>query len=213
MGRYASFASSLVVLFWSGSLVFGYPGVIAPYWREELKVGSGEMGNVMFFILAAVGIFMFFVGRWQERYGFRLMVLLGVTISSLSFILVSFPGSIYLIYLWAFINGIQSCFIYIPAVTVVQLWFPESRGLVSGAATMIFGLSAAVMSPVFLYMLEFLGYVGMNTALAVLIFLTGAIAAVKISSPAWADRKETNLPSLTLKESLRTSSFWLLWAV
>jgi len=211
MGKYSSFAASLIVLFWSGSLVFGYPGVMGSYWKQLLNVGSGEIGNTLFFLLAAVGIFMFFVGKWQEKYGFRLMIALGIVICGLSLFLVSFPFSIGLVYLWAFINGIQSCFVYMPAVTVVQLWFPEARGLVSGAASMIFALSAAIMSPIFLSMLESFGYAGMNVMLAAIILVTGVIASLAIHPPA-VEEKEVG-SSLTMKESLKTSSFWFLWLV
>ncbi len=213
MGRYVSFIGSLIVLFWSGSLVFGYPGVMGSYWKQLLNVGSGEIGNILFFLLAAVGIFMFFVGKWQEKYGIRSMIILGILICGLSLFLITFPISIVIVYLWAFINGIQSCFVYIPAVTVVQLWFPESRGLVSGAATMIFGLSAAVMSPVFLGLFETLGYPNMNFVLAVIILATGILASILIHPPEVKERKKVHLPSLTVEESIRKSSFWFLWLV
>lgn len=213
MGKYISFAGSLIVLFWSGSLVFGYPGVMGSYWKQLLNVGSGEIGNTLFFLLAAVGIFMFFVGKWQEKYGIRSMIILGILICGLSLFLITFPISIEVVYLWAFINGIQSCFVYIPAVTVVQLWFPRSRGLVSGAATMIFGLSAAIMSPVFLGLFETFGYLNMNLILATIILLTGILASIPIHPPEVKERKEIHLPSLTVKESLRKSSFWFLWLV
>ncbi|RLI83349.1 MFS transporter [Archaeoglobales archaeon] len=213
MGKYLSFAGSLIVLFWSGSLVFGYPGVMGSYWKQLLNVGSGEIGNTLFFLLAAVGIFMFFVGKWQEKYGIRSMIILGILICGLSLFLITFPISIEVVYLWAFINGIQSCFVYIPAVTVVQLWFPGSRGLVSGAATMIFGLSAAIMSPVFLGLFETFGYLNMNLILATIILLTGILASIPIHPPEVKERKEIHLPSLTVKESLRKSSFWFLWLV
>jgi OFA family oxalate/formate antiporter-like MFS transporter len=182
------------------------------YWKELLGVGSGEVGNTLFILLATVGVFMFFVGKWQERYGFRLMIALGILICSASLFIVSFPTSIEIIYLWAFVSGIQSSLIYIPAVTVVQLLFPESKGLVSGAATLVFGISAAIMSPVFLYMFNFFGYVVMNAYLAFLVLITGLLFSIFIQSPK-VERSHAGLPSLTVRESLRTSSFWFLWLV
>ena len=62
---------SSLAIFWPGALIFGFPGVMAPYWMKTFQVGRGAIGNVMFFVLAAVGTFMFFVGRWQERFGIR----------------------------------------------------------------------------------------------------------------------------------------------
>jgi OFA family oxalate/formate antiporter-like MFS transporter len=54
--------------------------------------------------------------------------------------------------------GASSAFIYVPALTVVQRWYPENRGLVSGFFNMAFGLSAAVMSPVFTALLSSWSY-------------------------------------------------------
>ncbi len=213
MGKYSTFIGSIVVLFWSGSLVFGFPGVMGSYWKEALHASSGEIGNIMFFLLFAVGIFMFFVGKWQEKFGIKIMIVLGVVISSLSLLIVLFPSSLIVLYTWAFINGVQSCFIYIPAVTIIQFCFPESRGLVSGAATMVFGLSAAIMSPVFLELFEAFGYQNMIMILAVVILVTGILASITISPQEIKKREDVNVPSLTVKESIRKSSFWFLWLV
>jgi hypothetical protein len=35
------------------------------------------------------------------------------------------------LYVRAFLVSASSAFIYVPALTVVQLWYPERRGLVS----------------------------------------------------------------------------------
>jgi OFA family oxalate/formate antiporter-like MFS transporter len=46
--------------------------------------GHGATGITIFFMLAAVGVFMFLVGHWQERYGMRRMIELGVLLTSLA---------------------------------------------------------------------------------------------------------------------------------
>ena len=76
-----------VAIFWPGALNFGYPGVMAPVWQEMFHVGRAATGGTQFFMLAAVGIFMFLVGRWQERYGTRRMIAFGVIICSLNVVL------------------------------------------------------------------------------------------------------------------------------
>jgi OFA family oxalate/formate antiporter-like MFS transporter len=62
---------SALCIFWPGALTFGYPGVMASYWQGVFHVGRGAIGNILFFVLFAVGLFMFFVGRWQERFGIK----------------------------------------------------------------------------------------------------------------------------------------------
>ncbi|HOG98316.1 MAG TPA: MFS transporter, partial [Methanothrix soehngenii] len=48
-----------IAIFWPGALTFGFPGVMASLWQEMFHVGSGATGSTIFFMLSAVGIFMF----------------------------------------------------------------------------------------------------------------------------------------------------------
>jgi len=214
---------SSIAIFWPGALIFGFPGVMAPYWMKAFQAGRGAIGNILFFVLAAVGIFMFLVGRWQEKFGIRRMITTGAIICGLSVLIIAYASNLYMVYLWAFLTGTSSAFIYIPAVTTVQQWYPTRRGLVSGIVSLLFGLSAAIMSPLFRYMFESMGYVPMNLTVAILALLVGIVAAQFTEGP-----KTTPTPhpsglggqskppviikeSLTIKESLRTRSFWFLW--
>jgi MFS transporter, OFA family, oxalate/formate antiporter len=215
-----------VAIFWPGALTFGFPGVMAPIWQEMFHVGHAATGITIFFMLAAVGIFMFLVGHWQERYGTRRMIILGVILTACSSVIVANAASIHAIYAWAFLNGLASCFVYIPALTLVQLWYPEKKGLASGIVSMVFGLSAAIMSPLFGRMLMTMGYYSMNLAIALLTLFIGLVGSYFARSPrdeikaAFKDnlsspnqragiKNPTN--SLTVQESLRTRSFWFLW--
>lgn len=210
-----------IAIFWSGGFIFGFPGVMASYWQDLFHVGKGAIGNILFFVLAAVGIFMFFVGRWQEKYGTRAMITIGAILSGLDMFLIAHASNLFWLYLWAFLMGTASCFVYIPGLTTAQRWFPARRGLVSGIVNFMFGVAAALMAPLFGKLLDFLGYVSMNYAMAVAALVAGIIAAQ------FTDTPRTDAPqggaasgaatgpglghSLTVRESLRTASFWLLW--
>jgi OFA family oxalate/formate antiporter-like MFS transporter len=223
-----------VAIFWPGALNFGFPGVMAPVWQEMFHVGRGTIGNTIFFMLAAVGIFMFLVGRWQERYGTRRMIIAGVVLCGLCVVLVAYAKSVVVIYVWAFLTGLSTCFVYIPALTTVQRWYPKRKGLVSGIVSMVFGLSAAIMSPLFERMLTTLGYERMNLTIAFLTIAFGLLGAcfsfeedaksaeertISFGDRSSADRDDGLIPpgwelwtrSLTVQESLHTRSFWFLW--
>ena len=227
-GILAVFGCCLAV-FWPGALTFGFPGVMAPLWQTMFDVGRAATGMAIFFMLAAVGIFMFLVGRWQERYGMRRMIALGVILTALSTVFVAFAQSIAMIYAWAFFNGLASCFVYIPALTTVQYWFPWKKGFVSGIVSMVFGLSAAIMSPLFGMMLISQGYKTMILTIAALTLVTGLAGALFSKAPSRdemigiaddesAKSSETSAKlmgdengSLSVQESLHTRSFWFLW--
>ncbi len=214
---------SSLAIFWPGALIFGFPGVMAPYWMKTFEVGRGAIGNILFFVLAAVGIFMFLVGRWQEKFGIRRMITIGSILCGLSVLIIAYASNLYMLYLWAFLTGTSSAFILIPALTTVQRWFPMKRGLFSGIVNLSFGFSAAIMSPLFRSLFESMGYVPMNLLVAGLALIVGIMAAQFTEGP-------TTLPSpqppaakgdpkpiiklaepLTVKESLHTRSFWFLW--
>jgi OFA family oxalate/formate antiporter-like MFS transporter len=214
---------SSAAIFWPGAFIFGFPGVMAPYWMSTFHVGRGAIGNILFFVLAAVGTFMFFVGRWQEKYGVKRMITIGAVICGLSLLIIAFASDLYMLYLWAFLVGTSSCFVYIPAVTVVQRWYPARRGLVSGIINFLFGFSAALMSPLFRHMFESMGYFLMIMTLVPLALLIGILGARVVESPGTmpvspppAAGGQSSSPvkigeSLTVRQSLRTRSFWCLW--
>lgn len=215
-------AGSSAAIFWPGAFIFGYPGVMGPVWQKMFQVGKGPIGNTLFFVLAAVGLFMFFVGHWQERLGIRKMITIGALLCGLNGFLIAYASTLPMLYLWAFLNGTASCFIYIPALTTVQRWFPEKKGLVSGIVNLAFGFSAAIMAPLFGYLLQTIGYVSMNIHLAWIALLVGLVAAQFVEVPKPQLQSDTNGPdsrvetivferSLTVKESLRTKAFWFLW--
>jgi MFS transporter, OFA family, oxalate/formate antiporter len=211
--------ASCVAIFWPGAFIFSFPGVMGLHWQQTLGVSRAATGQTLFFVLAAVGIFMFITGRWQEKVGPSRLATLGALLCGASTILVGYAKSINGVYLWAFLMGASSSFIYIPTLTVVQRWYPSRKGLVSGLVNLAFGLSAALMSPVFSRMLSSMPYKGMTLLLGLAALGVGLVASsyvrfpeskgsVKISTPSQTLASQR---SFTLSESLRTRSFWLIW--
>lgn len=208
-------AAACIAIAWPGTLVFGYPGLMAQRWQEAFHVGRAALGAVLFFVLAALGIGMFTVGRWQARLGYWKLVLAGELVAAGSLLLPAAIPGLPGIYAWGFTAGVSSCLIYMPALTCVQLWWPERKGFASGVFNMAFGTSAAILSPAFAWLLRTYGEGGTHVLLAAGILLTGATAAcfVKAPPPAEGIARATALPtrSLSARESLRTGAFWLLW--
>lgn len=218
----AAVIGSSIAIFWQGAFIFGLPGVLAPHWQKMFHVGQGAIGNILFFVLAAVGVFMFFVGKWQEKFGTRWMISFGAVICGLNLFTLAYASNVIMLYLWAFLTGLASCFVYLPALASVQRWYPVRRGLVSGIVNLMFGASAAVMSPLFGRMLDTLGYKPMLLILAVIALLFGLAGAQftegpRQATPMWHGTNRMPpgfiIPgrSLTVGESLRTRSFWFLW--
>lgn len=218
--RWPALAGACGAIFWPGVFIFALPGVLGESWTTAFEVGRTEVGRVMFFLLAGVGSFMYLVGRWQEKAGTRRMALLGISVTGLSTMALGLAAGIRGVYVWAFLVGAASAFVYIPGLTVAQLLFPERRGLVSGLVNTAFGLSAAIMSPISGLLLAQIGSRALTTGLGAAALVFGLPAAFFVAGPekndgaARAGSNETRLnrqSSMTVVQGVGSRPFWCMW--
>jgi len=203
-------------IFWPGAFIFGLPGVLRQHWQQSFDAGGGAVGGVVFFILMGATCFMYLCGRFQERYGPGRLASIGVVMCGSCSIWLSQAGNMTEVYVWAFLVGASSAFVYIPGLTVVQRWYPESRGLVAGFFNMAFGLSAAVMSPIFSLLLLKWGYQVLTLATGCAALTVGLIASTMIRFPeadpsAPASTASMAPTSRSVAEALKSREFWCLW--
>lgn len=212
-------------IFFPGSMVFGFPGLMGPVWQEMLNIPAGGLGYLMFFLLAALGVFMFFVGKWTTTIGAKKLMIIGTVATSFAAFMIAFVSAVWMIYVWAFLVGGASCFIYSPGINSVQRWNPSRRGLMSGIVNLTFGISAAIMVPVFRILLESVGYQNLCFMVGTVTLMVGLIASQFTEIPEKTKGFEpitsspdksvavTEQPYMTVKEAVSTKSFWLLWCV
>jgi len=212
-------AGACAAIFWPGAFIFSLPGVLGGSWHELFGAGRAEIGRSLFFVLAGAGTLMLLVGRLQTRVGTRRLAATGALLTGTSTILLGDVTGISGVYLWAFAVGAASAFVYLPGLTVVQQWYPGRRGLVSGLFNLCFGLSAAVMSPVFGGLLPLLGPARLTVVFGVASLACGLAVAPLLRGPGRERRPETegagpvrtSPAPLTVAGSVRTRAFWCLW--
>ena len=218
----------------SGALFFGYPGIMTPYWRDLLHVDAGATGLIMTFACLGVGALTLVSGSVHPKIGTRCSFLIGTIILFVCMMVANSIDNIVLAYVWAFLNGAGSGFIYGPSLATVQHWFPQRRGLATGIVNLFFGTSAAVMSPVYTLMLNGLGYKKMNYVVLAMIVVINLLALILAELPdrtkltdgekrgrqeildkmrQQADAKGPTLASkdYTVKDALKTRGFWAVW--
>ncbi len=205
-----------MAIFWPGSFIFGLPGVLRQHWQQVFDADGGAVGGTVFFILTGATCFMYLCGRLQEKYDPGRLVAFGAVMCGSSSIWLSQAGNMLEVNIWAFSVGASSAFVYLPGLTVVQRWYPERRGLVSGLFNMAFGLSAAVMSPVFSILLSKWGYETLTLASGCAALTIGLAASTLIRFP----ENDPSTPASaapfapggrSVKEALQSREFWCLW--
>ncbi len=115
-----------------------------------------ELSNVQSSIPFEVAIGMLFLGtflggRIQDKQGPRLVALAGVSVYSLGIILASFArtaSDLWLLTLgYGILGGFGLGLAYIVPIAMLQKWFPDKRGLITGIAVGGFGFGAVITSP------------------------------------------------------------------
>jgi OFA family oxalate/formate antiporter-like MFS transporter len=203
-------------IFWPGAFIFGFPGILRQHWEQIFNAGAGAVGATVFYMIAGATCFMYFSGRLQEKYDPGRLVAIGSVICGGATFWMSWAGSITEVNCWAFSVGASSAFVYLPGLTVVQRWYPERRGLVAGLFNMAFGISAAVMSPVFALFLSTWGYEKMTMAAGGAAMVLGLIASMMVKFPrversSMASNVRSKPINRSVKEALKSREFWYLW--
>jgi len=97
-------------------------------------------------------------GRIQDVRGPRIVALVGGLIYAIGVILASFATSgdqLWLIILgYGVISGFGLGFAYIVPIAMLQKWFPDKRGLITGLAVGGFGFGAVLTSPVAQWLID-----------------------------------------------------------
>ena len=203
-------------IFWPGSFIFSLPGVLRQHWQQVFDADGGAVGGAVFFILIGATCFMYLCGRLQENVSPGRLAAVGAVACGGSSIWLSQAGNMTDVNVWAFFVGASSAFVYLPGLTVVQRWYPDRRGLVAGLFNMAFGLSAAVMSPIFSILLSKWGYEVLTLAAGCAALTIGLAASVLIRFPETDPSTPASVALFafsgsSVKEALKSREFWCLW--
>src|SRR4051812_15504610 len=100
----------------------------------------------------------FIGGRLQDRRGPRTVAIIGGVIYSVGVIVASFARSgdqlALLVIGYGVISGFGLGFAYIVPIAMLQKWFPDKRGLITGLAVGGFGFGAVLTSPVAQWLID-----------------------------------------------------------
>ena len=171
-------------------------------------------------------------GRIQDKKGPRPVALTGGIIYAIGCILASFALSHDNTQLWLLvlgygvISGFGLGFAYIVPIAMLQKWFPDKRGLITGLAVAGFGFGAVLTAPVAQWLIAMaptepnraflplgIGYLVLSLIGASFFRNPPAGYSVPGWVPASTGRAQDSYKQFTEKEALRTPQWYLLTAI
>lgn len=119
--------------------------------ESSLRLSAVEASLPFQVCIAMIFIAAFIGGRIQDRRGPRMVALTGVVIYAIGILLSSFArdaGQLWLLVLgYGVISGFGLGMAYIVPIAMLQKWFPDKAGLITGLAVAGFGFGAVITSP------------------------------------------------------------------
>jgi OFA family oxalate/formate antiporter-like MFS transporter len=182
--------------------------------------------------LATFAIVMVFAGRWQAKYGPRIIALIGGAVFGAGYILAGLFGQSFVaqIIFIGLIAGAGIGLTYVCPIAVSVKWFPDKKGLITGLGVAGFGFGALIW--VYLagnwgHLLDSMGVLkvfliyGIIFAAAVIVGSTWMVnppegyapAGWKPSTPVKGSKARASKVNLLPNEMLRTPQFFAVWAM
>ena len=157
-------------------------------------------------------------GIFLDRFGPRLMVMVGGILAGLSWYIDSLANSLILFYIAGALGGIGAGTVYIAAANVAVSWFADRRGLASGLVGAGFGAGTALTIIPIANMIKSNGYQAAFFWFAIIIggviFVTGLVLRVPKAGEAPVPMSPMqSRRDYTLGEALRMPIFYVMFLI
>ena len=154
-----------------------------------------------------------------DRFGPRLLISVGALMSGGGWVLSSYVTDIWALYFtYGVICGFGTGIIYVGIIGLMVRWFPDRRGLATGAVAAGYGFGAILTTFPIDTMMKASGYQHTLVVFGIILGLIGAAAALAMRMPG----KEDVLPAPSVlaskagvppTEMLRNKIFWLMFVM
>jgi len=199
---------------------------------DAMNLSSSEASLTFTVTIGMIFIGTYIGGRVQDRTGPRPVALIGGIVYALGCIVASFATSHDSSQLWLLvlgygvISGFGLGFAYIVPIAMLQKWFPDHRGLITGLAVAGFGFGAVLTAPVAQWLIAMtptepnraflplgIGYLVLAVVGASFFRNPPEGYTVPGWTPATTGRIRDSVKQFTEREALRTYQWYLLAAI
>lgn len=189
---------------------------------ETLFNATATQGNLPFMVfIATFALFTFFAGRFIDKLGPKIVMIIGGVVVGLGWMLTKFAGSMTMVVVtYGLIGGAGVGLVYGGPVSVCTRWFPDKKGLAVGLALLGFGGSAFITAPLAKNLIASSGplntflYMGAGFLVVTVILSTFMKFPPANYKPAGWTPPQTGAgaaASLSTGQMMKTSSFFGLW--
>jgi OFA family oxalate/formate antiporter-like MFS transporter len=210
-------------------------GALLYAWSVFIKPLNGEFGwsradIALAFAIACLvfGLMTFPAGRLSDKYGPKIVVMVGAIIVGAGFVSSGFITEKWQLYVsYGVVAGFGGGLIYLPPIATAPKWWPDRRALATGFSVVGLGLGSFIMAPLATYIIEKpdLGWRYVFIYVGIAMGIMAFIAALCLKNPPAGWKPEGWEPAeskgpqqargyrdYTHEESYRTPQFWLLYA-
>jgi oxalate/formate antiporter len=159
-----------------------------------------------------------FVGHFIDRYGPRLLVLLGGVLTGLAWVINSYATSLPGFYVGSVVGGLGVGAVYATCINNSIKWFPDKRGLAVGLTAAGYGSGTILTVIPIANMIANSGYqaafftFGVIQGLVIVVFAS-FLRAPKPGAITYSAKVAQSRRDYTLGEALRTPVFWVMLAM
>lgn len=189
---------------------------------EELFKISATQGNLPYMIfLAMFSLFIFLSGKFLDKFGPKIVMIVGGIVVGIGWILTYFATSITMVIItYGVIGGAGVGIVYGGPVSVATRWFPDKKGLAVGLSLLGFGASAFVTAPVAKTLIQSYGPLPAFGIMGVAFLIVTVILSMPMKFPPAGYKPKGWTPpataggggkSITTGQMIKTSSFYGLW--
>lgn len=191
---------------------------------------TGEQTSWIFSAgLASFAIVMILAGRLQDKYGPRIIAIIGGLILGAGYIIASFTGTSFMLML-IFIGIVGGAGIgmgYVCPIAACVKWFPDLKGLITGLAVAGFGAGAFIfvkLAGSWMNLIETQGVNGTFLIFGIIFAVSVVVGAMLLSNPpaGWKPAgwnppvnsdgsAKATVANLTQSQIIKTPQFWMIW--
>jgi len=219
-GAVVSMAIGSGVSFWSFGLY------VDPL-EEEFGWSRAEVSLGFSFALLVSGVSSPLVGRWIDTRGPRSAIIVGAVLTAATYLLLATVNELWQWYLYSSINAIfRQMMFFIPFQALISRWFERRRGVALSILGTGFSLGGVVVVPLMSWVIDAAGWAGsfvFSGALIAAVFVPVGVLLVRNSpadvgalvdgdEPVKGGPAPIAAPGMTLREAIRTPTFWTLSA-